>query len=66
VSPAAPQHVELGSFRFPAHVRAGCARSIVTFNVNNINKRLEDLLAWLAKTKPDVVCLQELNNLSRF
>jgi exodeoxyribonuclease III len=33
---------------------------IATFNVNNINKRLENLLAWLAKTEPDVVCLQEL------
>jgi exodeoxyribonuclease III len=33
---------------------------IVTFNVNNINKRLKNLLAWLAKTRPDVVCLQEL------
>jgi len=33
---------------------------IVTFNINNINKRLENLVGWLAKTKPDVVCLQEL------
>jgi exodeoxyribonuclease-3 len=33
---------------------------IASFNVNNINKRLENLLAWLAKTKPDVACLQEL------
>lgn len=33
---------------------------IVTFNINNINKRLENLVAWLAKTEPDVVCLQEL------
>ena len=33
---------------------------IVTFNINNINKRLENLLAWLSKTEPDVVCLQEL------
>jgi exodeoxyribonuclease III len=33
---------------------------IVTFNINNVNKRLENLVAWLAKTKPDVVCLQEL------
>jgi exodeoxyribonuclease-3 len=33
---------------------------IVTFNINNINQRLENLLAWLAKTGPDVVCLQEL------
>jgi exodeoxyribonuclease-3 len=33
---------------------------IATFNINNINKRLENLLAWLAQDKPDVVCLQEL------
>jgi exodeoxyribonuclease-3 len=33
---------------------------IASFNVNNINKRLENLLAWLAKTEPDVACLQEL------
>src|SRR5690349_16925539 len=33
---------------------------IATFNINNINKRLENLLAWLKAAKPDVVCLQEL------
>jgi exodeoxyribonuclease-3 len=33
---------------------------VATFNINNINKRLENLLAWLAKTEPDVVGLQEL------
>jgi exodeoxyribonuclease-3 len=33
---------------------------IATFNINNVNKRLDNLLAWLAKTAPDVVCLQEL------
>jgi exodeoxyribonuclease III len=33
---------------------------IATFNINNINKRLDNLLAWLAKEKPDVACLQEL------
>ena len=33
---------------------------IASFNINNINKRLENLLAWLAKTNPDVACLQEL------
>jgi hypothetical protein len=30
------------------------------FNINNINKRLHNLMAWLAKAQPDVVCLQEL------
>lgn len=33
---------------------------IATFNINNINKRLANLLDWLAAEKPDVVCLQEL------
>ncbi len=33
---------------------------IATYNINNIQKRLDNLLAWLRKTKPDVVCLQEL------
>jgi exodeoxyribonuclease III len=33
---------------------------IATFNINNVNKRLDNLLAWLAKAQPDVVCLQEL------
>jgi len=33
---------------------------IATFNVNNINKRLANLLDWLRTTKPDVVSLQEL------
>jgi exodeoxyribonuclease III len=34
--------------------------NLATFNINNINKRLDNLLAWLAKAEPDVVCLQEL------
>ena len=33
---------------------------IATFNVNNIVKRLTNLLDWLAEARPDVVCLQEL------
>ena len=33
---------------------------IATFNINNVNKRLANLLDWLAAEKPDVVCLQEL------
>ena len=41
----------------------GAERNLVkvaTFNINNINKRLDNLLAWLAKAEPDVVSLQEL------
>src|ERR1700759_1564932 len=33
---------------------------IATFNINNVNKRLPNLLAWLSADKPDIVCLQEL------
>lgn len=33
---------------------------IATFNINNVNRRLPNLLRWLAKAKPDVACLQEL------
>jgi exodeoxyribonuclease-3 len=33
---------------------------IATFNVNNVNRRLPNLLAWLKAAKPDIVCLQEL------
>jgi exodeoxyribonuclease III len=33
---------------------------IATFNVNNVNKRLANLLDWLAEDAPDAVCLQEL------
>ena len=33
---------------------------IATFNINNIKKRLPNLLQWLKEAKPDVVCLQEL------
>jgi len=38
---------------------------IATFNVNNVNKRLDVLLAWLAAARPDVVCLQELKAADR-
>lgn len=33
---------------------------IATFNINNVNRRLDNLLLWLAAAQPDVVCLQEL------
>jgi exodeoxyribonuclease III len=38
---------------------------IATFNINNVNKRLANLLAWLRAAKPDVVCLQELKAADR-
>jgi exodeoxyribonuclease III len=33
---------------------------VATFNINNINRRLPNLLAWLSRAKPDIVALQEL------
>lgn len=33
---------------------------IATFNINNVNRRLDNLLHWLEVAKPDVACLQEL------
>ena len=33
---------------------------IATFNINNVNRRLPNLLAWLDAGRPDIVCLQEL------
>ena len=33
---------------------------IATFNINDVNKRLPNLLAWLHQARPDVACLQEL------
>jgi exodeoxyribonuclease-3 len=35
---------------------------IATFNVNNVNRRLPNLLAWLRRARPDIVCLQELKS----
>ena len=33
---------------------------IATFNINNVNRRLPNLLHWLKAARPDIVCLQEL------
>ena len=40
-----------------------CVMKIATFNINNVRRRLPNLLAWLGSAKPDVVCLQELKTL---
>ena len=47
-----------GSYRY-VEARES-ALKIATFNINNINKRLANLIAWLETAEPDVVCLQEL------
>jgi exodeoxyribonuclease-3 len=33
---------------------------IATYNVNGVNGRLPVLLRWLAQSRPDIVCMQEL------
>jgi exodeoxyribonuclease III len=33
---------------------------IATFNINNIRRRLPNLLNWLREANPDILCLQEL------
>jgi exodeoxyribonuclease-3 len=33
---------------------------IATFNINDVNKRLTNLLDWLRRARPDIACLQEL------
>jgi exodeoxyribonuclease-3 len=35
---------------------------IATFNINNVNRRLPNLLYWLKTSRPDAVCLQELKS----
>ena len=35
---------------------------VATLNINNINRRLANLLAWLKRAKPDIVALQELKS----
>src|SRR5262249_16792409 len=47
--------------RPPSSWDAGCAAmKIASFNVNGVNGRLPALLRWLAESRPDVACLQEL------
>ena len=33
---------------------------IATWNVNSIRQRLDNALAWLKESAPDIVCLQEI------
>src|ERR1700726_1833306 len=51
-----------GHFYFRASNFATLFMKIATFNINNINRRLPNLLRWLREAKPDVICLQELKS----
>lgn len=42
--------------------RWGVALKIATFNINNVNRRLPNLLYWLKTVRPDIVGLQELKS----
>ena len=33
---------------------------IASFNINNVKRRLTNLIDWLREAEPDVVCLQEI------
>jgi exodeoxyribonuclease III len=33
---------------------------IASFNINNISRRLTNLVNWIREAEPDIVCLQEL------
>jgi exodeoxyribonuclease-3 len=39
---------------------------IATLNVNEVKKRLANLLGWLRRARPDVACLQELKAQTQF
>ena len=36
---------------------------IATWNINGIKARLENLLTWLAASRPDIACLQEIKSM---
>lgn len=61
-----PSEAAAAAPRRPAGPRAPTRPlTIATFNINNIRKRLDNLLAWLEERRPDIVCLQELKTVSR-
>ena len=55
-----PQEVSDRTQRQQPRAHPRRAVKIATFNINNVNRRLPNLLAWLETSKPDVACLQEL------
>jgi exodeoxyribonuclease-3 len=48
-----------------AKIRKVSPVKIATFNINNINKRLPNLIDWLKAAEPDIACLQELKATQR-
>lgn len=37
---------------------------IATWNINGVKARIDNLLTWLAETRPDVACLQEIKSVT--
>ena len=35
---------------------------IATWNINGVRARIENLVAWLKESDPDIVCLQEIKS----
>jgi DNA polymerase-1 len=50
----------MGGWCRTGRVPPNASMKIATFNINNVNKRLGNLLDWLGEARPDVVSLQEL------
>ncbi|MGA8192415.1 MAG: endonuclease/exonuclease/phosphatase family protein, partial [Acetobacteraceae bacterium] len=60
-----PDRIESGASGLAGaarEARRGRHLKVATFNINNVNRRLPNLLDWLATARPDVVCLQELKS----
>src|SRR5262249_40047620 len=51
-----------GRARSDRSTSANRPMKVATFNINNINRRLPNLLRWLQRDKPDIVALQELKS----
>ena len=57
---AAPARAKPNQAPTPKKKAAKQALKFATFNVNGVRSRLSNLIGWLAREQPDVVCLQEL------
>jgi exodeoxyribonuclease III len=57
---AIPAAVDTASKPTPRGRSSQAVLKIASYNINNVNRRLPNLLAWLGRSEPAVVCLQEL------
>lgn len=56
----APSPSGSGAMKNRSQARRQDRLAIATWNINNIRRRLGNLVAWLGRADPDIVCLQEL------